>query len=99
MVESSTSVRLVKHHLRQAGALLAARELDSAAAHVDAALAIDPDALPALSLRDRLQDLRAVGPAGTQASSSQQASSGARFVPVGVDVGSWLDFEQRVQER
>jgi hypothetical protein len=98
MAESSTSVRLVKHHLRQAGALLAARELDSAAAHVDAALAIDPDALPALTLRDRLQNMRA-GTADTPASSPQQPSSGGRFVPVGVDVGSWLDFEQRVQER
>ena len=61
MAESSTSVRLLQHHLRQCGMLLATGQLDAAAAHIDAALAIDPASLAALTLRERLATLRAKG--------------------------------------
>lgn len=104
MADSSTSVRFLQHHLRQAGALLASRDLDAAAAHIEAALAIDPASPAALTLRQRLDTHRAQqpsesvpGPSGAVAPSS--SASRSRFVPAGVNATSWLDFEQRVQER
>ena len=110
MAESSTSVRLLQHHLRQCGMLLATGQLDSAAAHVDAALAIDPASLAALTLRERLTSLRAsngqpAADTGLWANAPNVMRtdgppvSGARFVPSGVDAASWTDFEQRVQQR
>lgn len=107
MSESSTPVRLLQHHLRMAGARLAAREFDAAAEHIDAALAIDPASLAALTLRERLQKGRSLsGPAadsrGASASApAEPAASPApmRFIPAGVNAASWLDFEQRVQDR
>jgi hypothetical protein len=88
--------------LRQAGALLAARQFDEASTHIDAALAIDPASLAALTLRDRLMTLRAQVASSAPASSvpaQPDAPSTPRFVPTGVNAASWLDFEQRIQER
>ena len=111
MAESSTQVRLLQHHLRQSGTLLASGQLDAAAEHLDAALAIDPASLAALTLRERLTVLRASNgrPAGTSAVRANAlapappeptaAPSNGRFVPMGVNAASWTDFEQRVQHR
>ena len=52
MAESSTQVRLLQHHLRQAGMMLSEGQLDAASSHLDAALAIDPASLAALALRE-----------------------------------------------
>src|SRR5678815_2112082 len=100
MAESS-SVRLLQQHLRQADALLAARQLDSASKHIDAALAIDPASLAALTLRDRMMTLRAqTRPTTPEPTASAEPATGTpRFVPSGVNAASWLDFEQRIQER
>jgi len=95
----SNSVRLLQHHLRQAGTLLAARELDSAATHLAAALEIDPMSPAALTLRDRLETLRAQTSLGTAARTVEPAPATPRFVPSGVNAASWLDFEQRIQDR
>ena len=104
MAESSSSVRLLQQHLRQAGTALAARQFDAAAAQIDAALAIDPASLAALTLRGRLTALRSSDPeqlAPTNAITPPPMAppATARFVPAGVDAASWTDFEQRVQER
>ena len=101
MPESSTSVRYLQHHLRQAGTLLAAKEFGAASAHIDAALAIDPGSLAAQTLRERLElqqtaQGRASVPDIPPAPPDPVAT---RFVPAGVDAASWLDFEKRVRER
>lgn len=115
MAESSTPVRLLQHHLRQAGMHLAAGQLDEAATHLDAALAIDPASLAALALREKLSVVRAshnrpvsdsgvranahTAPAPAVSPAPAAAPSSGRFVPTGVDAASWTDFEQRIQQR
>ena len=101
MADSSTSVRFLQHHLRQAGALLASKELGAASAHIDAALAIDPGSLAALTLRERLEACRASDSSrrDTAIPPASPEPTPSRFVPAGVDAASWLDFEKRVQER
>ena len=98
MAESS-SVRLLQHHLRQAGALIASRQFDAASTHVDAALAIDPASLAALTLRDRLVTMRVQSQQATPPSAEPKSDATARFIPSGVNADSWLDFEQRIQAR
>jgi hypothetical protein len=99
MAESS-SVRLLQHHLRQAGALIASRQLDAASTHIDAALAIDPASLAALTLRDRLLTIRGQSRQATAPSAIDPKSDATtRFIPSGVNADSWLDFEQRIQAR
>jgi hypothetical protein len=101
MAESS-SVRLLQQHLRQAGTLLAARQFDAALKHIDAALAIDPASLAALTLRDRLMSVRTrVRPTPSPSTDPDRSDThvAQRFVPTGVNAASWLDFEQRIQER
>jgi hypothetical protein len=101
MAESS-SVRLLQQHLRQAGASLAAREYETASTHIDAALAIDPASLTALTLRERLMAQRAqlhrLNPPASRPVEPASAEP-KRFVPAGVNAASWLDFEHRIQER
>jgi hypothetical protein len=109
MSDTRNPVFVLQHHLRQAGALIAGRQYDEAAAHIDKALAIDPASLAALTLRDRIQKARG---AGTQPSAPSKPATPSipqnpdtppvtpgRFVPSGVNAASWLDFEQRIQER
>jgi hypothetical protein len=96
----SNSVRLLQHHLRQAGTLLAARQFENASSHVDAALMIDPMSPAALTLRDRVETLRAqASQAEASVPTVEPAASTPRFVPSGVNAASWLDFEHRVQDR
>ena len=90
--------------------LLAAGQFDGAAAHLDAALAIDPASLAALALREKLTVVRAsnsrpVSDSGMRANAHTAppqpavAPAPGRFVPTGVDAASWTDFEQRIQQR
>ena len=109
MSDSANPVRQFKNHLREAGALIASRRYDEATRHVDAALALDPASLAALTLRERIHKARAGSTAGRVAAPRIPASSmpaadapaanPPRFIPSGVNAASWLDFEQRIQER
>jgi hypothetical protein len=90
---------------------LAAGQLDAAATHLDAALAVDPASLAALTLREKLTVARAtntrpVSNSNVRANApaaplepTNTAPGSARFVPTGVDAASWTDFEQRIQQR
>ena len=101
MSDTVNPVHVLQHHLRQAGALIAAKQYDSARAHIDAALALDPASLAALTLRDRIETRRPAAESSPEPVPVPAARpvAPARFVPSGVDAASWLDFEQRVEER
>ena len=105
MPETANPVRQLQTHLRQAGALIAARQFDEASEHIDHALALDPASLAALTLRDRLQRARAAAgrnvapPPVPSEPASTNVTDNARFIPSGVNAASWLDFEQRIQDR
>src|SRR5688500_1926247 len=89
MAESSSRVRLLQHHLRQAGISLATHQLDTAAEHTVATLPIDPEPAAAITLRGRLVASRAAAPravgAARRAASDvpvQSAASGTPGAPV-----------------
>ena len=98
MSDSANPVRQFKNHLREAGALIASRRYDEATRHVDAALALDPASLAALTLRERIHKARAGSTAGRVAAPRIPASSmPAADAPAANPPR--LDFEQRIQER
>src|SRR5687767_8773459 len=74
MAESSSRVRLLQHHLRQAGISLATHQLDAASEHINAALTVDPGSAAAITLRERLAASRAAG--------SRAAASPATTAPL-----------------
>jgi hypothetical protein len=95
MAEGFELVRTIRQHLRRGAALLEAGKLDDALAETSAALALDPQSLPAQALRDRIEKSR---PAATLAD-AVPAAKASSFVPHGVNAASWRGFEQRITER
>jgi hypothetical protein len=100
MAEGSERVRTVQQHLRRGAALLKTGDCVAAVAEIDAALALDPQSLPAQALRDRITRTVASAPAPAVSIAPEASSSEPkRFVPNGVNAESWMGFEQRVQAR
>lgn len=96
MAEGFETVRIIRQHLRRSAALLDEGKFDDALGEVTAALALDPQSVPAQALRDRIQAARVSRP--TPVSPVSTPTSRA-FVPHGVNAASWRGFEQRITER
>jgi hypothetical protein len=96
MAEGFELVRTIRQHLRRSATLLEAGQLDDALAETNAALALDPQSLPAQALRDRIERSRSTH---MIADAPPPASKTSSFVPHGVNAASWRGFEQRITER
>ena len=94
MAEGFELVRTIRQHLRRGAALLEQGNIEEALQEADSALALDPQSLPAQTLRDRIQIAKVS--AHAQAARTDSARS---FVPYGVNAASWRGFEQRITER
>lgn len=95
MAEGFELVRTIRQHLRRGASLLDAGQLDEAIAEANAALALDPQSLPAQALLDRIERSRPGSTPATAPATTKPAS----FVPQGVNAASWRGFEQRITER
>ena len=103
MAEGFELVRTLRQHLRRGAALLEEGKLDDALLEANAALALDPDNLPAQTLRERIERTGQAPASPVIAPLVPLPAAPARpsssFVPHGVNAASWHGFEQRIQER
>jgi tetratricopeptide (TPR) repeat protein len=98
MAEGFELVRTLRQHLRRGAILLDEGRFDDALGDADAALALDPQSLPAQALRDRITRLKHLS-APPAIERPAVPVTPAPFVPQGVNAASWRGFEQRIQER
>jgi hypothetical protein len=96
MAEGFELVRTIRQHLRRGATLLDEGHLHDALAEANAALALDPQSLPAQALRDRIERSRSAHALPHAPQSTPKSTS---FVPHGVNAASWRGFEQRITER
>ena len=99
MSERLHLVRGVHQHLRRAASLIDQQDFDAAAAEIDLALDIDPESLAARALKERVASARPIPQSPSPPPAPPAPVPPDRLVPPGVDEGTWIGFEQRIEER